>query len=381
MILLLLIVLAAFAAFYAILQADLPGALKFVLVCAEMLLVGRYFIKKYKLSSELGLILLKSRKGLELIGQMATHVKAFNFMADMGGTVSYGLLSLVMLRRNVSLATVIPGLIALALISLLVAPGAFVFLLDVIGVSGGQGSASALTDKVSMGPAIVMAVLLTGGFFLLLVVGTILYGGVVLSALLKFVISGSDAIAKTSAGGTFLLPGINLPFFEGIIALIVVLVVHEGAHAVLARMAGVPIRSSGIVLFGVIPIGAFVEPDEKRLARVERVKRTRVLVAGPAANLLTSLAFFIVFIAFVMAVNAFGPVGGFAGQALKFVYTTLGLVFALNFVVGAVNILPIPLFDGYGILDVNVKNKLVVKAIGYTTLAFFALNFVPLLFH
>ncbi len=66
--------------------------------------------------------------------------------------------------------------------------------------------------------------------------------------------------------------------------------------------------------------------------------------------------------------------------ALQFIYIILGLGVALNFVVGTVNILPIPLFDGYRIVDVNVKNKLLVKALSYTALAFFILNFVPRLF-
>ena len=211
--------------------------------------------------------------------------------------------------------------------------------------------------------------------------GVMLYGAIVVNAAVGTLFFGADTLAKTSAGGTFLLPGINLPLFEGILALVLVLVVHEGAHAVLTRIAKVPLKSSGLVLFGVIPIGAFVEPDEKRLAHATAARQTRVLVGGPTANLLTSLLFCTLFIAFVFTVNTLALGSTPLAPALKFVYTTLGLAFSLNFVVGVVNLMPIPLFDGYRVIDVNVKNKMIVKAISYTALLFFILNFLPLLLH
>jgi len=64
-----------------------------------------------------------------------------------------------------------------------------------------------------------------------------------------------------------------------------------------------------------------------------------------------------------------------------FIKTTLMLTFALNFIVGAVNLLPLPVFDGYRIIETNIKNKLVVRAIMYVALIFFALNFLPWFFH
>jgi Zn-dependent protease len=66
---------------------------------------------------------------------------------------------------------------------------------------------------------------------------------------------------------------------------------------------------------------------------------------------------------------------------LQFVYLVVGLSLALNFVVGTVNILPVPMFDGFRIIDINVKNKAIVKLVSYGALFFFALNFLPLLFH
>lgn len=64
----------------------------------------------------------------------------------------------------------------------------------------------------------------------------------------------------------FLIPGINefIPFTWGVIALIVTLVVHEFAHAILCRVEGIRVKSMGI-LYALVPIGGFAEPDDEQL--------------------------------------------------------------------------------------------------------------------
>ena len=442
------LIVVAFAVFYLILQLDVSGLMKFILVVAEMILMSQYFIKKYKLQTELGLILLKSKHGIELIDRTARNERAFNFMADVGTTISYGLLSFVIMRKNFSWKTAIIGFVCLAVLSIFVAPFALAFLLEVVRIGPVSSSATGISQSSLLG-TILIAMLVIGGFFLFILAGIVMYGFVVLSAVGKTLFFGTNAIATTTAGGTFLLPGINLPLFEGILALAIVMIVHEGSHAILTRIAKVPLLSSGLVLFGVIPIGAFVEPDEKRLARTEQGKQTRVLVAGPTANLLAAIAFFALFFAFSFATqglretgylvysgmapgtiiysvngvpvdlnssmvlpknsnltldtnfgtiykstNATGKMGityfpltqdsllaRFKIPGFDFIYMLLGLTLALNFVVGAVNILPVPLFDGGRLIEINVKNKMLVNAISYLTLFFLLLNFLPLLFH
>ena len=58
----------------------------------------------------------------------------------------------------------------------------------------------------------------------------------------------------------------------------------------------------------------------------------------------------------------------------------LGLTFALNFVIGTVNLLPLPFFDGYRTLEINIENKHIVKGLMAITLAAFLVNFLPWLF-
>lgn len=65
----------------------------------------------------------------------------------------------------------------------------------------------------------------------------------------------------------FLIPGLNeyIPLVWGAIAIMVMLVVHELAHAVLCRTEGVGVKSMGVLLLGIIPIGGFAEPEEEEL--------------------------------------------------------------------------------------------------------------------
>jgi len=86
------------------------------------------------------------------------------------------------------------------------------------------------------------------------------------------------------------IPGINpvIPLGYGILALVVAIVVHEFAHGILTRVGDVKVQSIGLV-FMVIPIGAFVEPDEKELQATTRSRRSKVFAAGPATNIILAM--------------------------------------------------------------------------------------------
>lgn len=377
---LLLIALAGFIGLYAIVISPLSGILKFVLGVVEMFVLGQLLISRYKLTGEWGLILLRSQRGISFIHQIAKHEEIWKFFSDTGIVLSYGLLSLVLMRRHVSVKSLALGLVLLAAIFFLVMPSALLFLASTIGVTMMDKSAQQFAGIGNIASSFLILVFL-GGFFGILLAGLLTYSTVViLPNLLSTLLYGTNAIGETTPGGTLLLPGINIPFFEGILALLIILAVHEGAHAVLARIARIPILSSGLVLFGVVPIGAFVEPDEERLKKLEQVRQTRVLVAGSTANLLTSIVFFVIFIAFVAGTQAIGLWGTPLLPVMKFMTALLGLTFALNFVVGTVNLLPLPFFDGYRALEINIAHKPVLQFLSALTLVAFLLNFLPWLF-
>lgn len=125
-----------------------------------------------------------------------------------------------------------------------------------------------------------------------------------------------DIIVKMSLGEKALpgvapvIPGVqipNVPIFipiHGWISLLLILVVHEGFHGIMARRHDFKIKSTGLLLFGFLPIGAFVEPDEKELEKAEKKKAFQVYAIGPTSNLMqfgVVLGIFLLFSAFVIA--------------------------------------------------------------------------------
>ncbi len=134
------------------------------------------------------------------------------------------------------------------------------------------------------------------------IVGLLLVGAVVSTR-----ISAAQAPPVTEALG---LPGINpvIPLGYGIVALVVGIVLHELCHGVVARSQKIGVKSLGI-LWCVVPIGAFVEQDDKEMLAAPRRKRDRVAAAGVLANFALALLFFVALSALVagsVAPNASG---------------------------------------------------------------------------
>ncbi|HSQ48593.1 MAG TPA: M50 family metallopeptidase [Candidatus Deferrimicrobiaceae bacterium] len=93
-------------------------------------------------------------------------------------------------------------------------------------------------------------------------------------------------------GAILLLPGINpmLPIVYGWIAIVVAIVVHEGAHGIIARNIGFNVKSSGLLFFLVIPIGAFVDVDEDQIKIAKARPALKVMAAGVGANTIIGVA-------------------------------------------------------------------------------------------
>jgi len=90
------------------------------------------------------------------------------------------------------------------------------------------------------------------------------------------------------------IPGVNdfLPLSLAVlIGLFVTLVVHEFGHAILCRVEDIQVKSMGL-LVAVIPIGAFVEPDEEGVNKASRSSRIRMYGAGITNNIVVGLVCF-----------------------------------------------------------------------------------------
>ncbi|WP_435100540.1 site-2 protease family protein [Halarchaeum sp. P4] len=102
------------------------------------------------------------------------------------------------------------------------------------------------------------------------------------------------------------IPGVNefLPLDvapEIVLGLLIGMVVHEGGHGIMCRVEDIDISSMGVVLLTLIPMGAFVEPDEESQKQAARGGKARMFAAGVTNNfVLTALVFLCLF----------GPVAG-----------------------------------------------------------------------
>jgi membrane-associated protease RseP (regulator of RpoE activity) len=111
------------------------------------------------------------------------------------------------------------------------------------------------------------------------------------------------------------IPGVNqfLPWaaaFDLLVGLLVGLVVHEGGHGLLCRVEDIDIDSMGIALLAFVPLGAFVQPDERSQEAADRGSKVRMFAAGVTNNfLVTVLAFGLLF---VVVGNAVAVVLGLA---------------------------------------------------------------------
>jgi membrane-associated protease RseP (regulator of RpoE activity) len=97
-----------------------------------------------------------------------------------------------------------------------------------------------------------------------------------------------QVIRQLGPGTVLLIPGINplLPIFYGWLGIVCAIVVHEGAHGIIARNAGLNVKSSGLVFFLIVPIGAFVDVDEEQLKKAKPRPSLKVMAAGFGGNII-----------------------------------------------------------------------------------------------
>ncbi|HZC50141.1 MAG TPA: site-2 protease family protein [Nitrososphaeraceae archaeon] len=86
----------------------------------------------------------------------------------------------------------------------------------------------------------------------------------------------------------FLIPGLNpfLPWHYALISLFITIIIHEAGHGIVARVYNVKLESTGIVLFFVVPIGAFVNIERNELEKTPLKHKSAILTAGPLTNII-----------------------------------------------------------------------------------------------
>ena len=92
---------------------------------------------------------------------------------------------------------------------------------------------------------------------------------------------------------TVLIPGVTLTSASAIayflLSIPIVLVIHEGAHGIVASLEKIKIKTGGFVVFIALFAG-FVEPDEEEFDKAKKISKLRVIGAGATANVIFAFA-------------------------------------------------------------------------------------------
>jgi membrane-associated protease RseP (regulator of RpoE activity) len=92
---------------------------------------------------------------------------------------------------------------------------------------------------------------------------------------------------------TVLIPGVTLTSSASItyflLSIPIVLVIHEGAHGIVATLEKIKIKTGGFAIFIALFAG-FVEPDEEEFNNAKKISKLRVIGAGATSNVIFSFA-------------------------------------------------------------------------------------------
>ena len=440
-------------------------ALVVLIISGEAILSLNNFPRVFR-----GAYMARSKIGLGLMDRLAKNNRWFwEGLADWGLVLGFGIFSVFLFKKDISKKTVALGVFSILFILIFilpytVLPFAYVNIYQITDRIRGLAPASPLSslDIMQVG----LYALSVAGGFVLYTIASLFYGaalavyGILLVAVTALTsIPNYSGLGNSIPGVAPIIPGITIPLIPGLLAFALLLIVHEFSHGILARIEKIKIKSSGILAFGLIPIGAFVEPDEKAIGRLSGKLQNRISAAGISANMLLCLIMFIpmfimfytvmphtpqnyMYISYVVpnspaylanvvpgsailkwnGYNISGPsdivaaakadkpnsavglvtntstysiianrtgkigvgidvasklVGPSPGPIISFLYAFFALSFLLNFLIAAVNLLPIPSFDGWRIFNTSIKNKKTMSRITWLVILLFVLNALP----
>jgi membrane-associated protease RseP (regulator of RpoE activity) len=92
---------------------------------------------------------------------------------------------------------------------------------------------------------------------------------------------------------TVLIPGVTLTSASAILYFLlsipIVLVIHEGAHGIVATLEKIKIKTGGFAIF-IAMFAGFVEPDEEEFNKAKKISKLRVIGAGATSNVIFAFA-------------------------------------------------------------------------------------------
>ena len=140
-------------------------------------------------------------------------------------------------------------------------------------------------------------------------IGKILTAIITLGLLGFFIVNPFLIIFNSPAGLGFqlLIPGVTIDFKMAllfILPILLVLIPHEIAHAVMAHREGIKVKSSGIFIVLVF-FGGFVELVREQVEKANLKSKIRVLLNGSAINAVFSVFFVALYLLSPLIVSIF----------------------------------------------------------------------------
>lgn len=216
-----------------------------------------------------------------------------------GFVLGFGLASYPLMRGRLDKRVFAFGILSLVAIFFFVMPFLGIAL-QFINLSAAQSGASATTaPQAGILLYLINALIFLVGFSGYTIAVTIYSGMGILVSIGNFAVAlmtgASNAASQLNQvpGVAPIIPGITIPLAAGVISLAILLIVHEVSHGVLARQSKVKIKSVGLLLFGILPCGGFVEPDDRMVRKLNSRRQTGIYSAGVAANFVAMIAFFL----------------------------------------------------------------------------------------
>lgn len=281
-------------------------------------LIGTALLMKTRVERTFIIFLIRTKHGIRWLDKIGNISPGFwKFTADLAIIVAFGGFGAlyVFKYRKVYPFLLIVGVVALLfslpLLGNVLTGGLFLllliilFLLQRVNPSVQRIGYFVLASLLMLLAALPLAQLIQPGLFsyiIAAVTGVFGLPGLLISVLAAH--AGAIVLQQTSLPGVspllpgvtpsgeigFMFPGFDLfiPLSSGLIALIILLVFHEFSHGILARVQGIKIKNMGLLTFGILPIGAFVEPDEKSMESKRSEEKMRVMAMGSFANLVVA---------------------------------------------------------------------------------------------
>ncbi len=253
-----------------------------------------YFLKRSGRAQTYYIIsLVKTKRFIPLLDRFTKHRRFLNAFADIGLILGFGAIAVDFKWGRKKTRAARAGLFVSSALLLY-------FLLEFLAGFFGLFQAiftSPFIKGFNVAFKLAFAVAGLGGMMLMM-----------LAAYAVFILQSILLGKKVCPGIAPILPGIQIPKvpivvpLHGWLSFVLILLMHEGMHGIIARKIGVKIKSAGVLLLGLLPIGAFVEPDEKELKRKSREEQLRVYSAGPASNLYASLLLPVVLLLLSLAI-------------------------------------------------------------------------------